>query len=142
MRKTIHQISLGDSEVFTKKFTQKDTETFASLSEDFNPAHMDEEYASKSMFKKRIVHGMLVSSMFSTIFGMKLPGVGSIYTKQSLKFRRPVYFEDVITAKVIVSEIIIDRNRVIFECVATNQSGDIVIEGSAEIMPPVEQENI
>jgi len=138
MSKTIHEISIADFETFTKKFTQEDTENYAVLSEDFNPAHMDEEYASKSIFKKRIVHGMFVSSMFSTIFGMKLPGVGSIYTKQSLKFKKPVYFGDEITAKVVVSEILLDRNRVIFECTATNQLGEIVIEGQAEIMPPRE----
>lgn len=138
MSKTITQISIGDSEFFTKKFTQEDTENYASLSQDFNPAHMDDEYASKSIFKKRIVHGMFVSSMFSTIFGMKLPGVGSIYTKQSLKFKRPVYFDDVITAKVVAIEIILERNRVTFECTATNQDGEIVIEGLAEIMPPKE----
>ncbi|MBU0996698.1 MAG: MaoC family dehydratase [Firmicutes bacterium] len=138
MSKSIHEISIGDYETFTKKFTEDDTEKYANLTQDFNPAHMDEDYASKTMFKKRIVHGMLVSSMFSTIFGMKFPGVGSIYTKQSLKFKKPVYFGDEITAKVTVSEIIIERNRVIFECVSINQLGETVIEGQAEIMPPRE----
>ncbi|MGE0002942.1 MAG: MaoC family dehydratase [Candidatus Izemoplasmatales bacterium] len=136
MAKTIHQISLGDTEEYTKTFTMEETESFGKLTGDLNPAHMDEDYASKSMFGRRIVHGMFVSSMFSVIFGMKYPGLGSIYTKQTLAFKRPVYFDDTITAKVIVKEINVERNRVEFDCLATNQQGEVVIIGTAEIMPP------
>jgi len=136
MGKTIQEIQIGDFATISKVFTENDTAMYAQLTGDFNPAHMDEAYASQSMFKKRIVHGMLVSSLFSTIFGMQFPGVGSIYTFQSLKFKRPVYFDDEMTAQVVVKEIILDRNRVIFDCIMTNQHNEVVIEGSAEIMPP------
>lgn len=133
---TIHEMHLGDTAQLTRRFTEKDTSSYAQLTNDFNPAHMDEAYAQNSIFKKRIVHGMLVSSLFSTIFGMDFPGVGSIYTMQTLRFKRPVYFDDEITAKVTVKELIPDRNRVVFDCVMTNQMQEVVIEGVAEIMPP------
>ncbi len=138
---SINELKIGDSSETTKKFSESDVLMFAKVSEDFNPAHVDKEYAEKTMFKHQIVHGMLVGSLFSSIFGVKLPGLGSIYTKQSLKFTKPVYFGDEITAKVTVKELILERNRVIFDCVATNQNGDTVIIGEAEIMPP-RKENI
>jgi len=133
---TIDEIKIGDNSEMTKIFSETDVMSFAKVSDDFNPAHVDKEYASQSMFKKQIVHGMLVGSLFSAIFGVKLPGLGSIYTKQSLKFTKPVYFGDAITAKVIVKELNYERNRVVFDCLATNQNGETVIIGEAEIMPP------
>ena len=136
---TINQINLGDEATFIKTITKDDVESFAAITEDRNPAHMDEEYASKTIFRRRIAHGMLVGSLFSTIFGVMLPGLGSIYTKQSLKFTKPVYFEDTITAKVTVKEKNLDRNRVTFDCAAINQDGDTVVVGEAEIMPPVKE---
>lgn len=134
--KTIDEIRLNEEASWQKTITQKDVETFGEVIEDYNPAHYDETYASKTVFKKRISHGMLVGSLFSKLFGLTLPGKGTIYVKQSLKFTKPVYFDDVITATVRVTEIINERNRVKFECVATNQNGDIVVKGDAEVMPP------
>lgn len=133
---TMKDIMIGMEATFSKTFTQKDVEMFANVTEDQNPAHMNEEYANKTIFKTRIVHGMLVGSLFSTIFGVILPGLGSIYTKQSLKFVKPVYFGDTIQAKVIVKEKLEDRNRVVFDCIAYNQHNEPVIIGEAEIMPP------
>ncbi|MBN2539940.1 MAG: MaoC family dehydratase [Bacilli bacterium] len=135
-RFTIEELHVGDSSETKKIFQETDVMKFAEVSSDYNPAHVDKEYASKSMFQKQIVHGMLVGALFSAIFGMQMPGLGSIYTKQSLKFTKPVYFGDEITAKVTVKELNMERNRVIFDCVATNQNGDTVIVGEAEIMPP------
>jgi len=133
---SIEELKIGDSSETKKIFSEADVLTFAQVSDDFNPAHVNKEYAEKTMFKKQIVHGMLVGALFSAIFGVKMPGLGSIYTKQSLKFTKPVYFGDEITAKVTIKELIFDRNRVIFDCVATNQNGETVIVGEAEIMPP------
>lgn len=135
---TIKKINVGDKAETTKQFNETDVLDFARISTDFNPAHVDKEYAEKTMFKKQIVHGMLVGSLFSSIFGVQLPGLGSIYTKQSLKFVKPVYFGDKITATVTVKELIFERNRVVFDCEAKNQNGEIVIIGEAEIMPPKE----
>ena len=135
MSKTVHQINVGDSAYQTKVITEHDIELFGQVSNDYNPAHFDAEYAAGTMFKKRIAHGMLVGSLFSKVFGMDLPGKGAIYIGQTLKFKRPVYFGDEIKAEVIVREKNIERNRVYFDCVATNQYGDVVIKGEAELMP-------
>lgn len=133
---SIKEIRVGDSAITSKQFLEQDVLEFAKISTDHNPAHVDKEYAEKTFFKKQIVHGMLVGSLFSSIFGVQLPGLGSIYTKQSLKFTKPVYFGDIITAQVTVKEMNEERNRVVFDCVAKNQNDDIVIIGEAEIMPP------
>ncbi len=133
---SIDEIKIGDKAETKKIFTEADVLDFAKISTDYNPAHVDKKYAEKTMFKKQIVHGMLVGSLFSSLFGVELPGLGSIYTKQSLKFTKPVYFGDEITATVIVKELIIERNRVVFDCIAKNQDDEVVIIGEAEIMPP------
>jgi acyl dehydratase len=135
---TIDKINVGDKAETKKQFSETDVLDFAKISTDFNPAHVNKEYAKKTMFKKQIVHGMLVGSLFSSIFGVQLPGLGSIYTKQSLKFVKPVYFGDKITATVTVRELILERNRVVFDCEARNQNNEVVIIGEAEIMPPKE----
>ena len=133
---SIEQIKVGDKAETSKIFNETDVLDFARISTDHNPAHVDANYAKKTIFKKQIVHGMLVGSLFSSIFGVQLPGLGSIYTKQALKFTKPVYFGDEITAIVTVKELNIERNRVTFDCVAMNQNGEVVIVGEAEIMPP------
>jgi acyl dehydratase len=134
--KTIDLIKIGDTAFQVKKVTERDIELFGEVTNDYNPAHFDSEYAAGTMFKKRISHGMLVGSLFSKVFGMDLPGEGSIYLTQSLRFRRPVYFEDEITATVTVTDVDIMKNRVRFDCVATNQFDVVVVLGEAEIMPP------
>ena len=132
----INDLFVGQSSSLKRRFTEIDVIRFSEVSGDKNPAHIDEEYAKSSIFKTRIVHGMLVGSLFSAILGTALPGVGSIYTYQSLKFIKPVYFDEEITARVSVKEIILEKNRVIFDCVAENSSGEVVIVGEATIMPP------
>jgi acyl dehydratase len=139
--KTIDLIKLGDSASQVKTITERDIELFGEITNDYNPAHFDSEYAKGTMFKQKISHGMLVGSLFSKIFGMDLPGQGSIYLTQSLRFRRPVYFEDVITASVKVVDINLMKNRVKFECTATNQNDVVVVLGEAEIMPPEKKSN-
>lgn len=138
---SIDDLKVGDFSELKKVFTEKEVLTFAEITSDKNPAHINKEYASKTMFKKQIVHGMYVGSLFSAIFGVQLPGLGSIYIKQSLKFTKPVYFGDEITAKVTVKELKYDKNRVVFDCIAENQDNEVVIIGEAEIMPP-KKENV
>lgn len=133
---TINEIQLGDSASQDMVITQEFVETFGTITNDINPMHFDEDYASKTMFKKRIAHGMYVGSLFSKLFGMDLPGEGTIYVSQSLRFKRPVYFGDTITSTITVTKIIEERNRVFFDCIATNQDGTVVIQGEAEVMPP------
>ena len=138
--KTIKEIGINDTAFQLVEIKEENVETFGSITNDFNPAHFDSDYASKTMFKKRIAHGMYVGSLFSKVFGMDLPGEGAIYVGQTLKFKRPVYFGDVIKAVVIVKEINLERNRVYFDCVATNQNNEVVIVGEAELMPPKRKE--
>lgn len=134
--KTIEELHIGDTAFQEMEITKEHVETFGEITNDYNPAHFDSDYASKTIFKKRISHGMYIGSLFSKVFGMDLPGKGTIYVSQSLKFKRPVYFGDIIKASVTIREMNVERNRVYFDCVAINQSGDVVILGEAEIMPP------
>ncbi|MGO1581313.1 MAG: MaoC family dehydratase [Peptoniphilaceae bacterium] len=134
--KKIEDIKIGDSESFTKTVTESDIYNFAGISGDFNPAHIDDIYAKNSMFKGRIAHGMLVSSFISTVLGGLLPGPGSIYLSQNLKFLKPVYYNDTITAKCTVSKIIKDKNIINLDTTCTNQNDEIVISGEASILLP------
>lgn len=135
MAKTFEQIQLGDSASFTKTITETDVVLFGGISGDLNPAHFDEVSASASPFKARIAHGMLVSSLISTVLGTKLPGNGTIYLRQDSSFLKPVYFGDTITATVKVIEKT-EKKRVILETVCTNQHGDTVISGQATVLAP------
>ena len=136
--KTINQLSIGDSDSLALTITETHVTMFAGIIGDFNPVHLNEEAAKNSPFKGRISHGMLVGSLFSSVLGTKLPGNGSIYLSQELRFVKPVYLNDTITATVTVKEIIAEKNRVIFDTVATNQNDEVVITGTALIMPPKE----
>ncbi|MCK5761432.1 MAG: MaoC family dehydratase [Candidatus Izimaplasma sp.] len=138
--KTIQELKVGDKVSNKTIITEKNVEMFGEIIGDFNPAHFDEEYASKTIFKKRIAHGMLIGSLFSKLLGTYLPGPGSIYISQSLRFRRPVYFGDEINAVIKITEINVEKNRVKLECIAYNQSNDKVVIGEAEIMPPIKEE--
>lgn len=137
---TIHQLNTGDSAFISRRFSEADVRAFAALTGDENPAHLDEAYASGTMFKTRIVHGMLVSSLFSALLGTRLPGLGTIYLGQTLQFRKPVHFDEPITATVTVRDIIADRNRVVLDCLAVNAKGETVITGEATVLPPQEEE--
>jgi acyl dehydratase len=137
MGKTISEIKMHDSAFQMKTITEKDVELFGEVTNDFNPVHFDSEYAAKTMFKKRISHGMLVGSLFSKVFGLDLPGEGAIYISQTLRFRRPVFLGDEIKAEVTVKEIDMEKNRVYFDCIAYNQDGERVVVGEACLMPPV-----
>jgi len=139
--KSIKEILIGETASYLKEIKEKDIKLFGEITNDYNPAHFDEEYAKKTIFKKRISHGMLIGSLFSKVLGMDLPGPGSIYISQTLKFRRPVYIGDIIKAEVIVKEIDIKKNRVTFGCAAYNQNDEVVIFGEAVMMPPKKEEN-
>ena len=134
--RSIDTIQLGDSASFTKTVTECDVVNFAGISGDFNPAHMDKASAEKGMFGQRIAHGMLSAGFISTVLGTQLPGPGTIYLSQELKFVKPVFFGDTITATVTVVEKNEERNRLKLETVCKNQNGDVVITGFAGVMPP------
>ncbi|MFC1856830.1 MaoC family dehydratase [Thermodesulfobacteriota bacterium] len=134
--KTIDEIKVGDTAQFSKTIAESDVYLFAGITGDFNPAHMDEEYAKNTFFKTRIAHGILTVGFISNILGTKLPGPGTIYISQEVKFLAPVRIGDTITAKAEVVEIIAEKNRLRLRTFCTNQEGTIVLDGEAAVSPP------
>lgn len=128
------QLKLGMSDSLSKVITEQDILTFAELSLDKNPLHIDPVAASKGMFGKQVAHGVLVASLISAVLGTKLPGEGSIYLGQELKFKKPVYIGDHITATAEVTELREDKHIVILKTTCTNQDGVVVIDGFATIL--------
>jgi 3-hydroxybutyryl-CoA dehydratase len=134
--KTIQELKVGDSAELTKRITEEDIQLFAQAIGDFNPVHLDEAYAQKTQFKGRIAHGALSLGFISAILGNILPGHGTIYLSQEVKFLAPVRIGDTITAKAEVMELISEKNRVKFRTSCMNQEGKIVVDGTAWAMPP------
>lgn len=129
-------MKIGDSASMTKTVTEGEVYLYAGISGDQNPAHVNEVEASQGMFKSRIAHGMFTAGYVSAVLGMKLPGPGTIYLGQELKFKKPVRFQDTITATCTVSEILEEKNIVKLTTVCTNQNGEVVLDGVATVMPP------
>ena len=130
-------IKIGDKASVEKTITKEDVVDFARLSLDTNPVHLDEEYGKNSMFKDNIVHGMLVASLISAVLGNELPGNGSIYMKQDLKFMKPVYFGDTCKAVVEVIEKNDEKHIVTLKTTVSVGSDDnIVIKGQASLKKP------
>ena len=136
MSYTIKDLQIGQSATFTKTISETDVYLFAGVTGDFNPAHVNSQYAEETPFKERIAHGMLSASLISTVLGTHLPGMGTIYAKQEVSFKAPVHFGDTITAKVEVEEIFEEKNRVKMRTTCTNQDGVIVVDGYAVVLPP------
>lgn len=127
-------INIGDKASFTKTITESDVYGFAGITGDFNPVHINEVVAAQSIFKTRIAHGMLSGSLISTVLGTYLPGPGTIYLEQNLKFEKPVFFNDTITAMVEVKEIInLQKGIYKLNTFLHNQKGEIVTEGYAVV---------
>ncbi|MCL2368260.1 MAG: MaoC family dehydratase [Oscillospiraceae bacterium] len=133
---TMDQLSVGQSSSFGKTITEADVLLFGAVSGDMNPVHFNETYAAGTMFKKRIAHGVLGTSLISTVLGMQMPGPGTIFLKLDVKFVAPIYLGDTVTATCTVKEKIEDKGRVVFDCVVVNQDGKSVIVGEAVGMPP------
>ncbi len=124
---------VGDKASMSKIFTEADVVEFSIMSKDSNPIHLDSVYARSTVFGKRVAHGMLVASMFSGLIGMELPGEGSIYLGQTLKFKAPVFIGDEITAMVKITHIRDDKPIITLRTACVNQEGTIVIEGEAVV---------
>ena len=131
----IEEISVGMEVSYSQTITDSDIQSFAEMSGDRNPVHLDEEYAENSRYKKRIAHGLMTASFFSALFGTKLPGEGCVYVSQSLKFKRPVYIGDTVIATVEVTNVDQIKRRVFFRttCKVKNK---IVTDGEAELYVP------
>ena len=132
----IQDLTPGMSASTSKTVTETDIILFSGISTDVNPAHIDEEYAKTTMFGTRIAHGMISAGFISATLANKLPGPGTIYLSQTLKFKAPVKPGDTVTATVTVREVNVEKNRVILDTVCT-VGGKTVIDGECLMMPPV-----
>ena len=137
--RTFDEIAVGDQASTTRTLTKEDIDLFAIMSGDINPAHLDPAYAETDMFHKIIGHGMWGGALISTVLGTRLPGPGTIYLSQELRFRRPVGIGDCITTTLTVLEKRAETGDIILDCVCTNQDGKAVITGRAEVHAPSEK---
>lgn len=136
MREILSQeIKIGQTARTSKQITQTDLALYAAVTGDFNPVHFDPIYSAQTRFKGPIAHGMIAAGLVSGLIGMKLPGPGTIYLKQTLDFLVPVKVNDVITACVEVVALL-ERNRVRLKTTCMNQEGVMVLEGEAFVIAP------
>ncbi|MEZ6001811.1 MaoC family dehydratase [Hyphomonas sp.] len=128
-------LEIGQAHETVHEITADDIQRFAEVSGDFNPLHMSDEYAATTMFEKRIAHGALTASYISGILGNNLPGPGAVFVGLNMRFRRPVYIGDTVTARATVAEKIDRGNRIVLkiECIV---DGKRVITGEAEVVAP------
>ncbi|WP_352420484.1 MaoC family dehydratase [Proteiniborus sp.] len=133
--KTYDEINIGDKACVQKTISESDVYIFAGIVGDLNSMHINEEAAKNSIFGNRICHGMLIGSFISPVLGMQLPGPGTIYLSQNLKFVAPVKIGDTITAEVEVIEKLV-KNKIRLKTNITNQENKTVIYGEAVVLPP------
>lgn len=134
--KSFSEIQIGEKASFTKTISETDVYLFAGISGDFNPLHVDEEYAKTTSFGTRIAHGGLAASLLAPVLGMKLPGLGTVALETTTKFRKPVYFGDTITCLVEVTEKVERLKAVKMKIVWSNQKGEVVSKGETLVIPP------
>ncbi len=132
---TIEELEVGMSGSYERVVTADDIQKFGEVTGDFNPVHFDEEYASKTLFRGRIAHGLLSAGYISTVLGTKIPGAGAIFMSATIRFKAPVRIGDTVISVCTVREIIAAKRRVIFDCVC--KVGDtVVIDAEAMLMVP------
>ncbi len=130
-------LELCDQGRFTKTITERDVFRFADASGDYNPLHIDDAYAKSTVFGRRVAHGILTAGIISTVLASDIPGLGTIFVELSIKFLKPVYLNDTVTATAMVQEIINPKRvRMLVACV--NQHGEDVAIGNAVVIPPKE----
>ncbi|MBU42566.1 MAG: hypothetical protein CMN76_05055 [Spirochaetaceae bacterium] len=134
--KTFEEIQIGDEASFTKTISESDIYLYAGISGDFNPVHVDEEYAKTTSFKTRIAHGGLAGSLLAPVLGMKLPGLGTVALEVTQKYRSPVYPGDTITCSVEVTKKIQKIKAVEMRIQWTNQKGKLISKGTCRVLPP------
>ena len=128
-------LEIGMHDIFAKTITDADIITFAGISGDTNPVHLNHEFASETIFEGRIAHGMLTASFVSTVIGTKLPGPGCIYVSQSLRFKAPVRSGDTVNAVCTVDKLIPEKKFIELKTVCS-VNGKVVVDGEATIMVP------
>jgi len=130
------ELKVGDTASISKAFTEEEVRQFADMSQDTNPIHLDDEFAKNSVFGQKIVHGMLVSSLFSGLVGMHLPGEGTIYLGQNTKFKAPIMIGEEVTASVEITNIREDKPIITLRTQIVNSQGKVAIEGEAVVKAP------
>ena len=134
--RTFDEIAVGDSATLTRTATLKDIALFAAASGDVNPAHMDDDFAAGQRFGHVVVHGMWTASLISALLGTELPGPGTIYLAQDLRFLRPVKPGDTVTANIRVREKRDEKHAIVFDCECNDAQGQPVLTGTAEVIAP------
>jgi 3-hydroxybutyryl-CoA dehydratase len=132
MNRTIDDFKVGQHVTFTKTFTDDDVQRFIEITGDVNPLHVDEAFAKQTQFGQRVLHGMLTASILSTMVGMFLPGTGAVYRSQTIRFLRPVYIGETLTAHFVVQAIDRERHRLTIASWIENASGQRVLDGTCE----------
>jgi acyl dehydratase len=126
----------GATASLTTTITEEDVLRFAEATGDQNPVHLDREVAAASIFGRRVAHGMLSASLISAVLGTQLPGPGTVYISQDIRFRRPVYLGDTVTASVTVTSVDVERHQCVLATSVHNESGEIVLDGEARVRMP------
>ena len=132
---TMNELSVGQKTEKEFTVTEETGRCFAEVSTDKNPIHLDEEYAEKTRFGKKIAHGMLMGSYISSLIGMELPGEGCIYMKQELTFLKPVYYGDTVRVEIVVTQLQTEKKRAVLSTNCYNQKNEQVIAGTALVKP-------
>lgn len=140
--KVFNEIKIGDEAKLIHILKEKDVQLFAIMSGDVNPAHLDPEFAKNNIFHAIVGHGMWTGALISTILGTKLPGPGTIYLSQNLKFIRPIFIGDKVTIKIKVVKKYLRKPVLIFSCIAHNQKNKMVVTGYAKVLAPTEKISI
>ncbi len=128
------KIEPGDTASFSKTISESDIYGFAGITGDFNPLHVNKEFAKNSLFKQRVAHGMLSASLISTVLGTSLPGLNTIYLEQNSRFLAPVFIGDTLTARVEVLEKIEEKSILKLKTEIHNQDGKKVVDGTAVVL--------
>lgn len=136
---TFDEIEIGAAAHLSHTLTRDDIELFAVMSGDVNPAHVDPKFAESDAFHKIIAHGMWGGALISTVLGTELPGPGTIYLDQNLRFLGPIGLGDTVTVRVTARKKDAKQHRITFDCTCTNQLGDVVIDGTALVIAPTEK---
>ncbi len=126
----------GDGSSFERFISTDDVKRFAEIVGDSNPIHLDDGYAEKSFFKKKIVHGAFLAGLISKVLGMDFPGEGTVYISQNSSFKRPVFVDSTVKVEVKVTQVNIEKRRLVLETTILNADGKACLAGSAEVWLP------
>jgi len=135
---TYDELQIGDSATYTRTLTEDELVLFAAVSGDVNPVHLDPQYASQTIFKERIAHGMWSGALISAALATIMPGPGTIYLEQSLSFKRPVKLNDTVRVRITVAAKE-SKGRVVLDCEIYNQNDEVVVTGQSKVIAPSEK---